>query len=119
MWKQYFEKLLEKTQKVTHEQITKIISNQLEIKFTQEELDSVLRKIKNRKVAGLDEIDPEVWKTRDVDDIQLKHCNAVYNQITIDRWAKERVLHLPKKCDLSIAKNYRYAHSQGLKYSTP
>ena len=43
-----------------------IISKQLDIKlveFTQEELYSVLRKLK-RKVAGLDEISPEVWKTR-------------------------------------------------------
>ena len=50
-----------------HEPITKIISDQLEIKlgqFMQEELNSLLRKIKNRKVAGLDEIPPEVWKTR-------------------------------------------------------
>ena len=31
--------------------------------FSKEELDSVLRKIKNRKAAGLDEISPEVWKT--------------------------------------------------------
>ena len=41
----------------------RIISEQLGIKlgqFTQEELDTVLRKIKNRKVAGLDEISPEV-----------------------------------------------------------
>ena len=41
--------------------ITRIISKQLDIKlgpFTQEELDSVLRKIKNRKAAGLDEIPP-------------------------------------------------------------
>ena len=45
--------------------MTKIISNQLDIKlaqFTPEELNSVLRKIKNRKAAGLDEIPPEVWK---------------------------------------------------------
>ena len=36
-----------------------MISKQVDIKlgpFTQEELDSVQRKIKNRKVAGLDEI---------------------------------------------------------------
>ena len=36
--------------KVTHEQITKIISNQVDIKlgqFALEELDSVLRKIKD------------------------------------------------------------------------
>ena len=41
-----------------------------------QELDSVLRKIKNRKAAGLD----EVWKTREFDDILLLHCNSVYNQ---------------------------------------
>ena len=38
------------------------------------------RKIKNRKAAGLDEIPPEVWKTRQFDDVLLRHCNAVYNQ---------------------------------------
>ena len=37
--------------------------------FKQEELDSVPKKIKNRKAAGLDEIPPEVWKTRQFDNI--------------------------------------------------
>ena len=74
LWKQYFENLLGKPPKLTHEPITRIISKQLDIKlgqFTQEELDLVLRKIKNRKVAVLDEIPPEVWKTREFDDILL------------------------------------------------
>ena len=87
-----------------------IISKQLDIKlgpFTQEELDSVLRKIKNRKAAGLDEIPPEVWKTRQFDDILLRHCNAVYNQNTIDRWMKGCILPFPKKGDLGLAKKYR------------
>ena len=75
--------------------------------FTQEELDSVLRKIKNRKAAGLDEIPPEVWKTRQFDDILLRHCNAVYNQNPIDRWKKGFILPFPKKGDLVLAKNYR------------
>ena len=64
MCKQYFENLLSNPQKVTDKSITKIISNQRDIKlgqFTQEKLISVLRKIKNRKAAGLDEIPPEVW----------------------------------------------------------
>ena len=67
LWKQHFENLLGNPPKITHEPITRIISKQLDIKlgpFTQEELDSVLRKIKNRKAAGLDEIPPEVWKTQ-------------------------------------------------------
>ena len=57
LWKQHFENLIGNPPKVTHEPITRIISKQLHIKiwpFTQEELDSVLRKIKNRKVAGHD-----------------------------------------------------------------
>ena len=57
--KQHFENLLGNPPKVTHEPITRIISKQLGIKlgpFTQEELDSVLRKIRNRKAVGLDEI---------------------------------------------------------------
>ena len=39
--------------------------------FTQDELDSVVRKIKNRKAAELDEIPPEVWKTKEFDNILL------------------------------------------------
>ena len=87
LWKQHFENLRGNPPKMTHEPITRIISKQLDIKlgpFTQEELDSVLRKIKNRKAPGLDEIPPEVCKARQFDDILLRHCNAVYNQNPID-----------------------------------
>ena len=110
LWKQHFENLLGNPPKITHEPITRIISKQLDIKlgpFTQEDLDSVLRKIKNRKAAGLDEIPPEVWKTRKFDDILLRHCNAVYNQNPIDRWMKGCILPFPKKGDFGLAKNYR------------
>ena len=65
-----------------------------------QELDSVLRKIKNRKVTGLDEIPPEVWKIRQFDD-------AVYKQNPIDRWTKRCILPFPKDGDLGLVKNYR------------
>ena len=110
LWKQHFENLLGNPLKVTHEPITRIISKQLDIKlgpFTQEELDLVLRKIKNRKAAGLDEIPPEVWKTRKFDDILLRHCNAVCNQNPFDRWMMGCILPFPKKGNLGLAKNYR------------
>ena len=110
LWKKHFENLLGNPPKITQEPITRIFSKQLDIKlgpFTQEELDSVLRKIINRKAAGLDEIPPEVWKTRQFDDILLRHCNAVYNQNPIDRWMKGCLLPFPKKGDLGLAKNYR------------
>ena len=109
LWK-HFQNLLGNPPKVTHEQITRIISKQLDIKlgpFTLEELDSVLRKIINRKAAGLDEIPPQVWKIRQFDDILLRHCNAIYNQNPIDRWMKGCIFPFPKKGDLRLAKNYR------------
>ena len=74
LWKQHFENLFRASLKVTHEPITRIIIKQLDIKleqFMQEELDSVIRKIKNRKAGGLDEIPPEVWKTREFNDLLL------------------------------------------------
>ena len=67
----------------------------------------LLEKIKDMKAAGLDEIPPEVWKTRQFDDILLRPCNAVYNQNTIDRWMKGYILPFPKKGDLRFTKNYR------------
>ena len=110
LWKQQFKNLLGSPPKITDEPITRIISKQLDIKlgpFTKEELDSVLKKTKNRKAAGLDEIPPEVWKTRLFDDILLRQCNAVYSQNRIERWMKGCILPFPKKGDLGLARNYR------------
>ena len=56
---------------------------------------------------AIGEIPPEVWKTRQFDDILLRHCNAVYNQNPIDRWMKGCILPFPKKGDLGLAKDYR------------
>ena len=56
---------------------------------------TIRRKNKNRKASELDEIPPEVWKTKEFDDILLVHCNAVYNQNTIERWTNGCLLPLP------------------------
>ena len=84
LWKQHFENLPGNPPEITHEPITRIISKLLDIKlgrFTQEELDSVLKKIKNRKAAGVDEIPAKVWKTWKFDDMLLQLCNVVNNKI--------------------------------------
>ena len=110
LWEQHFKNLLGNPPKITDEAITRNISKQLDIKlgrFTKEELDSVLKKIKNRKAAGLDEIPPEVWKTRQFDDILLRQCNAVYSQNRIERWMKGCINPFPKKGNLGLARNYR------------
>ena len=87
LWKQHFQNILGKPPKFTYEPITKIFSIQVDIKlrlFTLEELDSVPRKIKNRKAIGLDEIPTNLWKTREFNDILVQHCNVVYNRNTIE-----------------------------------
>ena len=74
------------------------------------ESDSIIQaemKEKNQSTSDQCEIPPEVWKTRQFDDILLRHCNAVYNQNPIDRWMKGCILPFPKKGDLGLAKNYR------------
>ena len=58
-------------------------------------------------MTGPYEIPPEVWKTRQFDDILLRQCNAVYSQNRIERWTKGCILPFPKKGDLRLAKNYR------------
>ena len=86
--KQHFKNLLGRPPKVMDDPITNIINNQQDNKqgqFMQEVINLVLRKIKNRKAAGLDEILPEVWKTREFDNMLLWYYNGVYNQNTIDR----------------------------------
>ena len=59
---------------VTDKPVTKILDSQLDIRleqFTAEELNVELTKIRSRKTAGLNEIPPEVWKTRKFDDLLL------------------------------------------------
>ena len=75
-WIQNYENLLWKLPIVTHEPITRIIIKQLVIKLgplTQEELDSVLKKLNIEKQQGLKKNSKEVWKTRQCDDILLRH----------------------------------------------
>ena len=72
----------------------------------KEELDVILKRIRSRKAAGLDEIPPEVWKTRKLDEILLWLCITVYKQNAIEKWTKGCILPFPKKSDLKITKNY-------------
>ena len=61
-WKEHFKNLVENSPEITDKEIKKIISNQQDInleQFTEGKVDVVLKKIKNKKAAGLDEIPPE------------------------------------------------------------
>ena len=66
----------------------------------------VLRKIKKNKIAGLDEIPAEVWKTGYFNHILLEFCNDVYSHKPIEHWTKGCILPFPKKGDLTVTDNY-------------
>ena len=84
-WKQHFKNLRGNPPKVTHEPITRIISKQLDIKLgpsTQEELDSVLRKIK--KIGTLQDLTRFPLKYGRPDNLTIYCSNtATQSQIKI------------------------------------
>ena len=63
---------MENPPEIREKPIQEIISGQLDIKlrpFIGEELDVVLKKIKNRRAVDFDKIPAEVWKKRKFDSI--------------------------------------------------
>ena len=102
--------LLGKAPIVSDSTIEKVIEHELEIKigpFNELELDLVLKKLKNKKAAGLDGIPVEVWKTGKFNDLILYYCNEVYNGNVIQSWTEGCILPFPNKADLGKTSNYR------------
>ena len=109
-WKEHFENLLGKAPNVSDNEIETIIDQPLNIKlgnFTEAELVEVLKKTKNKKAAGLENVPPEVWKTQAFNDILLDLCNDTYNHEEIEKWTEGCILPLPKKEIWVSRKNYR------------
>ena len=107
LWKQHFENLLGNPPTVTHEPITRIISKQLDIKlgpFTQEELDSVLKKLKIGKLQGWTRFPQKYGRP----DNSTTYCSDTATQ-SIIKIQMDEGMHppFPKKGDLGLAKNYR------------
>ena len=106
----HFQNLLGKSPIVADSTIEKVIEPELEIKtgrFNELELDLVLKKLKNKRAAGLDGIPPKVWKTGEFSDLLLYYCNEVYNGNVIQSWTEGCILPFSKKDDLGQTSNYR------------
>ena len=66
-----------------------------------------MKKLKNKKAAGLDGLPVEVWKIGKFNDLMLHHSNEVYNGNVIQSWTEGCTLPCPKKGDLGQTNNYR------------
>ena len=110
LWAKHFKDLLGKNPLTFPLEILPVVELTLDVKtghFSLDELDAVLKAIKSRKSPGLDNIPPEVWKTRKFDKILLGFCNSVYDNEPIQKWTQGCILPFPKKGDLGVPKNYR------------
>ena len=109
-WMNHFQNLLGKSPIVSDSTIEKVIEHELEIKtgpFNELELDLVLKKVQNKKAAGLDGIPPEVWKTGKFNDLLLYYCNEVYKGNVTQSWTERCILPFRKKDYLIKTSNYR------------
>ena len=87
----HFQNLYSKSPIVSDSSIEKVIEHRTEIKagpFNELELDVVLKKLENKKAAGLDGISPEIWKTGKFNDLLLYYCNKVYNRNANQSWTE-------------------------------
>ena len=63
--------------------------------------------MKKRKATSVDELSPEVWKKRKLDDIILRLCNSMYEQNITEKGTNGYILPFPSKSVLGISKNNR------------
>ena len=95
-WKEYFKNLLGNLSEITDKITAEITNGQSDIKLGhfEDEFDALLKTNKSRKAADFDEITPEVWKIRKVEDVLLQLCNAVYKQ---NKEMNEKLHSLPEE----------------------
>ena len=113
LWKQHFENLLGNHPKVTHEPITRIIWKKIVIRqgpFNQEELDSLLRKIKIDKEQGSINYPQKYGRP----DNSMTYCTDTVMPYIVnprDRWMKGCILLFLKKGYLELPRYSTYNHS--------
>ena len=76
--------------------------------FTQNELKTVLKKVKSSKGFGPDNIPTIVWKDSHFHYLLLNISNLMFlHKKGPDIWRRSQIIPVPKKGDLSLATNYR------------
>ena len=78
--------------------------------MTRIEIKNAIKKLKNGKAAGCDNVPPEAIKAGGdtSEEVLLDFCNRVWTEEKIpEEWRKGLLIKLPKKGDLSYRKNWR------------
>ena len=75
--------------------------------FSQAEVDTAVRQMKNGKAPGLDGLPVEFWKLPKVKKSLKMFCNNTYNGNRPKEWGVSGLTPIPKKGDLTKTDNYR------------
>ena len=79
-------------------------------RITRIEIKNAIKKLKNGKAAGFDNIPPEAIKAggETSEEVLLDLCNRIWSEEKVrEEWKKGLLIKLPKKGDLSYCKNWR------------
>ena len=79
-------------------------------RITRIEIKNAIKKLKNGKAAGCDNIPPEAIKAGEdtSEEVLLDLCNRIWSEEKMPEvWKKGLLIKLPKKGDLSYCKNWR------------
>ena len=79
-------------------------------RITRIEIKNAIKKLKNGKAAGCDNIPPEAIKAGEdtSEEVLLDLCNRIWSEEKMpEEWKRGLLIKLPKKGDLSYCKNWR------------
>ena len=110
-WREHFQTVLNHEEPLNPPEV--MPSDELNIRtgrITRIEIKSAIKKLKNGKAAGGDNIPPEAIKAGGdtSEEVLLSLCNRIWDEEKIpEEWRKGLLIKLPKKGDLSYCKNWR------------
>ena len=110
-WREHFETVLNHEEPINPPEVEP--NDELNIRtghVTRIEIKNAIKKLKNGKAAGCDNIPPEAIKAGGdtSEEVLLGLCNRIWSEEKIpEEWRKGLLIKLPKKGDLSYCKNWR------------
>jgi hypothetical protein len=113
-WREHFDRVLncpepETTHDFTHDQCMPTLDVELN-DITEKEVEEAVRKLKNGKSAGIDEIQPELLKNggREMIRVLTHLCNMIWSTGQVPRdWCDGIIIPIPKKGNLGDCNNWR------------
>ena len=110
-WREHFQTVLNQEEPLNTSEVEP--NDELNIRtgrITRIEINNAIKKLKNGKAAGCDNIPPEAIKAggETSEEVLVDLCKRIWSEEKVpEEWKKGLLIKLPKKGDLSYCKNWR------------